>query len=356
MRSERSKKLIRRTSPTGPRKSGFFPHLVKTAPVMAEKPSPFNLDPTTWSQVRQRQHPGTPPRVVTPVPQANSDEKFPVDAPDQELTEREQRVYGHPNFQRAYSAAQHKQVTEERKDRRLGTVRLKILHASINQPQLPIPPQVEKERHEMFQDIAMEVTETGYKKAFQNAVVKYITNLSAEDVERHGDPYFANIKRMLAQQQEAKEAAAANKYWWITFNPHPSVPIEKSFAAWEQYMRLKQNQMHIWSIENHTANGQRVHYHGLVKKSGNQHSSKSKMMTAAFRIFEEYCDVGNSHCFKLKAIDKQADADRIISYIQGDKVDPNKQNNVEMDREWRQLNGFEQVYVSESWAELTDEI
>lgn len=131
-------------------------------------------------------------------------------------------------------------------------------------------------------------------------------------------------------------------YFWLTFTIDPSL-----FKSADEYLPILQKKIaklnskkcclrSIWNFELNERGV--VHSHYLIHLNPEYPVSHSKFTKGVLNTFKDVGFVKMLTCPESWAIDK-------IQYLKGNKWDEDKEVMVQIDREWRQTQGLEEVYT-----------
>lgn len=176
---------------------------------------------------------------------------------------------------------------------------------------------------------------------------KYTTLLEAGDLD-HVFPGLKEIREAAAAVTDRKEMP---DWFLLTINVDESRAGLKDLQQCVTKLLKKK-----WIVEWHYAIEQRgktveevgkgVHAHVLIKRSDTK-TKWSEISRECKNTCQNVCDASNPSVLNFRKLFSSDDVKKSFKYINGSKKDEWKQDAVNMNSEWRQENGLQDLYSSE---------
>lgn len=199
----------------------------------------------------------------------------------------------------------------------------------------------------MVEKIQDEEVVKGFRMAVRQTASRYFTDLLL-----HGE-YDEILPAITTLRKQHKAVIGEKNYsWWhLTVNVNYKV-VNQAMAMKKLHKFLEKSfiKQYAYSIEQRGETeeemGKGLHFHILVEQTARDLST---FKTGVKNSFNKICDVSNREilCFKPK-VDEQALKD-CYRYINGVKVDEEKQQRIEIDNKFREKNDFQKIYKSSNF-------
>lgn len=199
--------------------------------------------------------------------------------------------------------------------------------------------------------------EHGKRTALRKICSEYWTIQAKEDpLSLSTDPRLGDYIRKIQENEGQNETGKDCEWCFITINPDPKKmskndkdgnlidslynfhffqkKVEKSMKKnWVLFFR--------YTYEYYTEKGERLHVHAVIRKPKDKRPSEVKR--EMWNTFKEFC--GNPQHVKIVYLYSPEVVRQKLDYIAGVKQ-PCKMDAVKQDREWRDKNAIQQMYVS----------
>jgi hypothetical protein len=197
---------------------------------------------------------------------------------------------------------------------------------------------------QMARTIQEEEMVKGFRMAVRQSASKYF-----QDLLLHGE-YDEILPAITQLRKHHRDVVGEKNYpWWhLTVNVnYKVVPQAMAMKKLHKFLEKSFVKQYVYSIEQRGDTvdemGKGLHFHILLEQTARDLST---FKTGVKNSFNKICDVSNREilCFKPK-IDEQAFID-CYRYINGVKVDEEKQQRIEIDKQFREKNNFQKIYKS----------
>lgn len=168
--------------------------------------------------------------------------------------------------------------------------------------------------------------------------------LQVQDKKYNGnDRYILKMRELATANAKMRKQQITSEYYWVSVSPKPEISLDQLIIKVDKYVGRKMVSGSMYCYEWNSAGN--PHTHMLIHNLENSDKDFRKNTTNTFKTL-----VGNLKCIDIRRVPEDWVEDKKL-YIKGDKWDDNKQELIELDKEYRMKYDLQPYYTTGTLSE-----